>query len=516
MPCSYYNISIVSRANGSSSVASAAYQSGEALFEERTNHQISYENKEGISHAEIMLPDHAPDEFMDRKTLWNSVEEIEKQYNSQLARKIVAALPRELPREDQIQLVRDYCQENFVSKGMCVDFAIHDNEDGNPHTHILMTLRPMNEHGEWMPKSHKVYDLDESGNKILLSSGYYASHKEKTTDWDEQSNAEKWRHSWEKHTNAYLEKNGVESRLDMRSYERQGSDRIAQIHMGPAVYQMEKRGIKTFIGDLNRSIQKMNEQLQQIKEMIEKLISRVADLKTQLSHALDELKVPFVKGPPITLEDFLLRYIQDRKQETGKEQKERETVITILQYLKDRNIKSIPDLEDNLVISKNKLSVVQHKMASNQARINTINSYDYSLTVIKENKEIYGQYRNQHFKTRREKIYQANKDKIDSYMKAQRSITKLKNSYPDKKIPWKALREERSQLSSENKHLKSEADELQAHCSRLEKTMDYVDKVQLKDTLRDAIQKEKERLAENTPSIMTHEPIMRRKHDLER
>ena len=302
----------------------------------------------------------------------------------------------------------------------------------------------------------------------------------------------------------------------MRSYERQGSDRIAQIHMGPAVYQMEKRGIKTFIGDLNRSIQKMNEQLQQIKEMIEKLISRVADLKTQLSHALDELKVPFVKGPPITLEDFLLRYIQDRKQETGKEPKERETVITILQYLKDRNIKSIPDLEDNLVISKNKLSVVQHKMASNQARINTINSYDYSLTVIKENKEIYGQYRNQHFKTRREKIYQANKDKIDSYMKAQRSITKLKNSYPDKKIPWKALREERSQLSSENKNLKSEADELQAHCSRLEKTMDYVDKVQLKDTLRDAIQKEKERLAENTPSIMTHEPIMRRKHDLER
>ena len=109
MPCSYYNISISNRAKGSSSVASAAYQSGERLFDERTNHQISYENQEGIYHTEIMLPKNAPEEFHDRNILWNSVESVEKQYNSQLARKIIAALPREIPAEDHVLLVREYC-----------------------------------------------------------------------------------------------------------------------------------------------------------------------------------------------------------------------------------------------------------------------------------------------------------------------------------------------------------------------------------------------------------------------
>ena len=98
MPCSYYNICILKRADGSSAVASAAYQSGERLFEERTNHQVSYENKEGVLYTEILLPENAPEKFHDRNTLWNSVEQTEKQYNSQLARKIIAALPEAMDR----------------------------------------------------------------------------------------------------------------------------------------------------------------------------------------------------------------------------------------------------------------------------------------------------------------------------------------------------------------------------------------------------------------------------------
>ena len=92
-----------------------------------------YTRKGGIVHAEIMLPAHAPPEFADRSILWNSVEQIEKARDSQLAREIEAALPRELSGEQQLALVRAYVKDNFVDKGMCADFAIHDKGTGNPH-----------------------------------------------------------------------------------------------------------------------------------------------------------------------------------------------------------------------------------------------------------------------------------------------------------------------------------------------------------------------------------------------
>ena len=102
-----------------------------------------YTRKGGIVHAEIMLPAHAPPEFADRSILWNSVEQIEKARDSQLAREIEAALPRELSGEQQLALVRAYVKDNFVDKGMCADFAIHDKGTGNPHVHIMLTLRPL-------------------------------------------------------------------------------------------------------------------------------------------------------------------------------------------------------------------------------------------------------------------------------------------------------------------------------------------------------------------------------------
>ena len=113
-----------------------------------------------------MLPAHAPPEFADRSTLWNSVEQIEKARDSQLAREIEAALPRELSREQQLALVRAYVKDNFVDKGMCADFAIHDKGTGNPHVHIMLTVRPLKENGAWGAKCRKAYDLDENGQRI--------------------------------------------------------------------------------------------------------------------------------------------------------------------------------------------------------------------------------------------------------------------------------------------------------------------------------------------------------------
>lgn len=245
MPVPHFNIKITQRSKGNSAVAGAAYQAGEKLFSEYDQKTKNYTCKKEVVYTEIMLPPNAPPEYADRATLWNSVEEIEKQWNSQLARRFVAALPREVPMELLPQMVKEYCEEQFVSKGMCCDFAIHDPDPPghNPHCHFMLTMRAIDENGKWMPKSRKVYDLDENGERIKLPSGRWKSHKEDTVDWNEQYHAEEWRHGWEIVQNKYLELAGSPERIDMRSYERQGLDIIPTVHMGTAVSALERKGI---------------------------------------------------------------------------------------------------------------------------------------------------------------------------------------------------------------------------------------------------------------------------------
>ena len=132
------NCKIISRGQGRSAVGAAAYRSGEKITNEYDGITHDYTKKSGVVYAEIMLPEHAPQEWKDRSTLWNEVERIEKGSRAQLAREYEVALPREISREEQIQLVRDFVQENFVNKGMCADIAVHDKGDGNPHVHILL------------------------------------------------------------------------------------------------------------------------------------------------------------------------------------------------------------------------------------------------------------------------------------------------------------------------------------------------------------------------------------------
>ena len=197
-----------------------------------------YTRKRGIVHSEILLPPNAPPDFQDRGTLWNSVEQIEKACNSQLARELEVALPIELSREEQVRLIRAYCSSQFVSRGMCADFNIHDTGSGNPHAHILLTMRPMDERGKWLPKSKKEYVLDENGERIRLSSGRYKTRKVDLVDWNSQENAEVWRKVWADLANEYLAQNNRPERIDHRSYERQGIDQIPTVHIGVAASQM--------------------------------------------------------------------------------------------------------------------------------------------------------------------------------------------------------------------------------------------------------------------------------------
>ena len=255
IPCPHFKITIVKRSQGQSAVAGAAYQSGERLFSEYDQKTKFYNKKKELVHAEVMLPSHAPPGYADRATLWNAVEAVENQWNSQLARRIVLAFPVEVPQEQYLSMIKEFCQEQFVAKGMIADFAIHDKGDGNPHAHILLTIRAMDEHGKWLPKARKVYDLDENGERIRLPSGNWKCHKENTVDWNDQKYAEVWRHSWETIINRYLEAAGRPERVDLRSFERQGIQQIPTVHLGPAVHQMEKRGVETFLGKRRLNMQ---------------------------------------------------------------------------------------------------------------------------------------------------------------------------------------------------------------------------------------------------------------------
>ena len=234
-----------------------------------------------------MLPSYAPPGYADRATLWNAVEAVENQWNSQLARRIVLAFPVEVPKEQYLSMIKEFCQEQFVSKGMIADFAIHDKGDGNPHAHILLTLRAIDEHGKWLPKARKVYDLDENGERIRLASGNWKCHKENTVDWNDQKYAEVWRHGWETITNRYLEAAGRPERVDLRSFERQGIQQIPTVHLGPAAHQMEKRGVETFLGNLNRDIRAANSLMQSIRSAIRGLQRWIADLNEKKQILLD-------------------------------------------------------------------------------------------------------------------------------------------------------------------------------------------------------------------------------------
>ena len=126
MPCPHNEITIVQRSQRQSAVAAAAYQSGEKLFCEYDQQVKHYPEKRGIVHNEILLPANAPRSYADRNTLWNAAEAVEKQWNSQLARRWVLTIPREIPPDQYAVLVREFCEQQFVSKGMIVDFAIAD------------------------------------------------------------------------------------------------------------------------------------------------------------------------------------------------------------------------------------------------------------------------------------------------------------------------------------------------------------------------------------------------------
>lgn len=185
------SIKIISRGEGRSAVAAAAYRAGEKITNEFDGEIHDYTRKGGVVHMETLLPAQAPAAYQDRSVLWNAVEKIEKAKNAQLAREIELALPCELTREQGISLVREYVKRHFVAEGMCADIAVHDTGGGNPHAHVMLTMRPIEQGATWGAKQKKEYILDRNGNKIYdRKKRQYKCKSVPATDWNEQIKAE--------------------------------------------------------------------------------------------------------------------------------------------------------------------------------------------------------------------------------------------------------------------------------------------------------------------------------------
>lgn len=452
MPCPHFEMNIVQRSEGQSAVAAAAYQSGKKLYSEYDQATKHYPEKEGIVFSEILLPPNAPPEYADQNTLWNAVEKVEKQWNSQLARRFRICLPREVPEEQYTQLLRDYFQEFFVSKGMCVDYSIHDPypPGHNPHVHFLLTMRAMDENGKWLPKSRKVYDLDENGERIRLPSGYWKSHKELTVDWSEQSYAEVWRQGWADWQNRYLERNNRPERVDLRSYERQGIDKIPTVHMGPAATAMERRGIQTDVGNLNREIGKMNRLMQSIRQFIHDLMDTIAELRQEER----ELKAQRAAEVDSSLPSLLMKYMDIRKEErkdwtpygrrkatAGDLKKVSEAIV----YLDRLGLHSVDDLEAHIEKSYQESKAMNAAVLKKQKRIKEIDRIFASLDNMKQFQPFYEKYAAIKWKKAKEKYKQENPE-VEKFLKTKRFLDK---QMTDGKIDRAALRAERETLVAE-------------------------------------------------------------------
>jgi predicted nucleic acid-binding Zn-ribbon protein len=459
------SIKIVSRGKGKSAVAAAAYRSGEKLTNEWDGLTHDYTKKGGVVHSEILLPAHAPPAFSDRSTLWNSVELSEKSNNAQLAREVEIALPVELSREEQTRLVREYCSSQFVSKGMIADFNLHDTGGGNPHAHILLTMRPLDEKGAWLPKSKKEYVLDENGEKIRLPSGRYKTRKVDLVDWNNRENAEVWRRAWADLANEFLAQNNRPERIDHRSYERQGIEQIPTVHVGVSATQMEKKGIVTERGEMNRNIKAANRILREIRRLVRGLKDWIAELKERKTALLEALTEARAQASEPTIPQLLARYMEQRGEEradwTSKGKlkgavSDFNKVQAAMEFLRQKEISTVETLDRQLDGISETAVAIRDSMRKAERRIKDIDTLLSHIGNYEKYKPVYREYAAIGWKKQKEKFAEAHRGELDAYRAAARYV---KAHLPGTSYSRKELEAERKDLAAA---LPGKRDELEA------------------------------------------------------
>ncbi|ETF12413.1 nicking enzyme (TraA)-like protein [Lactiplantibacillus plantarum 4_3] len=228
----HMSFSNISAGKGRSAIASAAYRSGEKLFDNKEGRSYFY-GRSIMPETFILSPKNAPEWTNDRQRLWNEVEKKDRKANSRYAKEFNVALPVELSADEQKELLIKYVQENFVDEGMVADMAIHRDHPDNPHAHVMLTNRPFNPDGTWGIKSKKQYILDENGNKTYTgTSKYPKSRKILMVDWDKKEKIIEWRHNWAVSVNQVLEQRSIPDRISEKSFEDQGINEVPTQHEG--------------------------------------------------------------------------------------------------------------------------------------------------------------------------------------------------------------------------------------------------------------------------------------------
>lgn len=326
---------VVSRGAGRSAVAASAYLSCSCLYNDYDGIQHDYTKKQGLVWQEVFLPEYAPQEWKDREQLWNAVEEVETAKDSRLAREFVATLPIELSQEQQIELLQAFIREQFVSDGMCADAAIHDTDGHNPHAHILLTVRPLDEQGKWQYKTEKEYLCMRNGEersftaaefrtaqnegwekqypykvgkkKVYMTpsaaeaqeltradkhpkSTRYGRQNPISERWNSEDQLAAWRAAWADVTNRHLERYGHGERIDHRSNAARGLDEIPTIHEGVAAQALERKGMIADRCKINRQIKADNALLRELKAEIKKLTALVARTVPAIAEGLEKLR----------------------------------------------------------------------------------------------------------------------------------------------------------------------------------------------------------------------------------
>ena len=461
-------------------MAGASYYLGQKLYSEY-DHEWKYPHSDPrrVRYTEVMLPSNAPPEYADRQTLWNAVDAAEKSNKAQTARRFTITLPRELTFEQNHALIRDYCTKQFVDKGMICDLYYHDSGNGNPHVHLMLTMRAMDENGRWLPKTKTAYVLDENGQRIRGDNGKWLRERMDTVDWNDQKYAEIWRHEWELAQNNALEAAGRTERIDMRSYERQGiTDLEPQIHLGPEAAALERKGVPTTRGEHNREIKHVNTLIRGLQKAIANLAEWLHGIKETLS------RHETISNPDdYTLGEVLLSYLELRKADrefwnhraqTKASLKDLQAILNAISFLKERELDTVYSLGEYLSRTNERMNELRKEVRSKEQRVRDIDALLNADKAVHDLQSMCDEYSNIRWKSAKERFATAHADKLEQYKKAQRLLHKFGVSHP---IDRKSLRAEKAQLEQEIEALRPDVDAVQAELDELKTVRYWVRKV---------------------------------------
>ena len=447
---------------GSSAVDKSAYISRTTMYSEYDGTTYYPKYTEDLVHNEVMLPVNAPAEYSDPSVLWNSVEMREsKSAKAQLARSYKINLPNEWSYELAIEVMRDYVKRNFVDDGMCAQFAIHDSENPNTHQrnlhcHIMLTMRPILEDGSWGDKQKKIYALDADGNKIRKKNGQYKCTTQDVTGWNSRENARKWRKDLADTINSVNDKNGLrENFWEHRSFAEQGLDTIPQIHLGEKASALERAGIQTERGNVNRRIMEQNKAILTAKmlvakaeEQLQKLVNSkpVEAVRNTANEVLDMIRAVVGKKGSLELPVIKSKYLRKISQRQALQEQERMERFVVANQIE--SFEQLQEFKTQREPAYEKLSAERQQIAEQIARLEQLlvaySDYEPYIVYHKTSNSLKG-----FAKRKYDKEHETELREYDSYRaKLKKMLSSDEKITPKKWTAEKTKLEERLQESN--------------------------------------------------------------------